>query len=92
MSESHLKHKISEDLKTSMRAQDKPKVATLRLIMAAFKQIEVDQRIELDDQHVLSIQNCSFWFGSPSCSVLYFSPKLSRKAVPARILTILNLP
>jgi len=50
-----LKDRILQDVKDAMRAKDKPRLATLRLITAAIKQIEVDKRIELDDEQVLSV-------------------------------------
>jgi len=50
-----LKARISEDVKQAMRAQDKPRLGVLRLISAAIKQREVDERIELDDAQVLSV-------------------------------------
>ncbi len=50
-----LKQRILDDVKTAMRAKDKPRLGTLRLITAAIKQREVDERIELDDTQVLTI-------------------------------------
>ena len=50
-----LKSQIQDDVKTAMRARDQKRLTALRLIMAAIKQIEVDKRIELDDQDVLAI-------------------------------------
>ena len=50
-----LKALIQDDLKQAMRAQDKAKVAALRLITAAIKQIEVDERIEINDDRCLII-------------------------------------
>lgn len=50
-----LKQRIQDDVKTAMKAKDKPRLATLRLITAAIKQREVDERIELDDTQVLGI-------------------------------------
>ena len=50
-----LKHRINEDVKSAMRNKDKERLATLRLILAAIKQIEVDKRIELDDPQVLAV-------------------------------------
>ena len=50
-----LKDRILQDVKDAMRAKDKPRLATLRLITAAIKQIEIDKRIELDDEQVLSV-------------------------------------
>jgi len=54
MSQSNLKHQLSEDMKTAMRAKDKARLGVIRLIMAAIKQREVDERIELDDSQVLA--------------------------------------
>lgn len=50
-----LKQRIQDDVKTAMRDKDKERLGTLRLITAALKQKEVDERIELDDAAVLSI-------------------------------------
>jgi hypothetical protein len=47
-----LKDRITQDVKDAMRARDKARLATLRLITAAIKQREVDERIELDDTQV----------------------------------------
>jgi uncharacterized protein YqeY len=52
---STIKGQIQEDMKTAMRSQDKERLATIRLILAAFKQREVDERIELTNEHVLAI-------------------------------------
>lgn len=50
-----LKSRLQEDMKNTMRAQDKKRLGVIRLIMAALKQVEVDERITLDDQRVLVI-------------------------------------
>lgn len=50
-----IKEQIQEDMKTAMRSQDKERLATIRLILAALKQREVDERIVLTDEHILSI-------------------------------------
>ncbi len=50
-----LKEKLSEDMKAAMRAKESEKLATIRLINAAIKQKEVDDRITLDDTAVLSV-------------------------------------
>lgn len=55
MAGSPIKDKITEDMKNAMRAQNKERLATIRLILAAFKQREVDERITLTDENVLSI-------------------------------------
>jgi uncharacterized protein YqeY len=47
--------RVSEDVKTAMKARDKERLAALRLIMADFKRVEVDERVELDDTRVLAI-------------------------------------
>lgn len=52
-----IKTKILEDMKTAMRNQEKDRLATIRLIMAAMKQREVDERIELSDEQILAILN-----------------------------------
>lgn len=54
---SPIKSKITEDMKTAMRAQEKERLATIRLILATTKQKEVDERIELNDEQVLAILN-----------------------------------
>jgi uncharacterized protein YqeY len=48
-----LKAQINEDMKTAMRAKDKERLGAIRLILAAIKQREVDERIELSDTQVL---------------------------------------
>ncbi|MEQ8288197.1 MAG: GatB/YqeY domain-containing protein [Gammaproteobacteria bacterium] len=50
-----IKSRISDDVKAAMRSKDKEKLGALRLIQAAFKQKEVDERIELDDQQAIAI-------------------------------------
>lgn len=55
MTTSAIKLRIEDDMKNAMRAQEKERLATIRLILAAFKQREVDERITLSDEHVLSI-------------------------------------
>ncbi|MBT5686015.1 MAG: GatB/YqeY domain-containing protein [Gammaproteobacteria bacterium] len=47
--------RVSAEVKVAMKARDKPRLGALRLIMADFKKIEVDERIELDDKRVLVI-------------------------------------
>ncbi|MCF8192875.1 MAG: GatB/YqeY domain-containing protein [Candidatus Methylopumilus sp.] len=49
-----LKAKISEDMKTAMRAKDSARLGAIRLLQAAIKQREVDERIELNDADVLA--------------------------------------
>ncbi len=52
---SALKQRITDDMKAAMKSGDKPRLGVIRLILAAIKQIEVDERIELDDERVLSV-------------------------------------
>lgn len=54
---SELSNKIIEDMKTAMREQDKARLATIRLAIAAMKQVEVDERKNLTDDDVLQILN-----------------------------------
>ena len=49
-----LKDRITEDMKNAMRAGEKERLATIRLILSAVKQREVDERITLDDSQVLA--------------------------------------
>ncbi|MFZ1908232.1 MAG: GatB/YqeY domain-containing protein [Burkholderiales bacterium] len=50
-----LKQRITEDMKAAMRAKDQPRLSAVRLLLAAMKQKEVDERVELTDADVLSI-------------------------------------
>ena len=50
-----IKERINNDLKDAMRARDKEKLAALRLVTAAIKQVEVDERIEIDETRMLVI-------------------------------------
>jgi uncharacterized protein YqeY len=50
-----IKDRILQDVKDAMRSRDKPRLATLRLITAAIKQQEIDERIELNDAQVLAL-------------------------------------
>ena len=52
---SELKTAIESAVKDAMRARDRARLATLRLVTAEFKRVEVDERIELDDARVLAI-------------------------------------
>ncbi|MFO1408049.1 MAG: GatB/YqeY domain-containing protein [Steroidobacteraceae bacterium] len=50
-----LKERITEDMKSAMRASDKERLSTIRMVQAAIKQREVDERITLDDAQVLAV-------------------------------------
>jgi uncharacterized protein YqeY len=52
---SPIKDRITEDMKTAMRAKDAPRLGTIRLLLAALKQKEVDERVVLDDAMVIAI-------------------------------------
>ena len=50
-----LKSRITDDMKSAMKAGDKDRLKVVRLAMAAIKQVEVDKRVELDDAAVLTV-------------------------------------
>ena len=50
-----LKERITDDMKAAMRAKDSARLGTIRLLTAAMKQKEVDERVELDDAMVIAI-------------------------------------
>jgi uncharacterized protein len=52
---SELKERIKDDMKASMKSGDKARLGVIRMVLAAIKQIEVDERIELDDARVLIV-------------------------------------
>ncbi|HWG10024.1 MAG TPA: GatB/YqeY domain-containing protein [Rhodanobacteraceae bacterium] len=52
---SALKTRLSDDMKSAMKGGDKQKLGTIRLVQAAIKQREVDERIQLDDAQVLAV-------------------------------------
>jgi hypothetical protein len=54
---SFLKQRIQEDMKAALRSQDKQRLSVVRLILAAIKQLEVDERIEVDDIRITHILN-----------------------------------
>lgn len=55
MSESPLKIKLTESMKAAMRAKDKERLGTIRLMLAEIKKVEVDERIDPDDTRITSI-------------------------------------
>ena len=50
-----LKERITEDMKAAMRAKDAPRLSAIRLLLAAMKQREVDERVQLADADVIAI-------------------------------------
>lgn len=55
MADSLIKARITDDMKSAMRAQNKDRLLTIRTILSEFKKIEVDERIELDDGRCLAV-------------------------------------
>ena len=55
MADAALKQRLSDEMKTAMRNKDKARLGVVRLALAAIKQREVDDRIELDDAQVLAV-------------------------------------
>ncbi|WP_428242301.1 GatB/YqeY domain-containing protein [Gynuella sp.] len=50
-----LKERLQEEMKSAMRAKDKDRLSTIRLMLAELKRVEVDERIELPDERILAI-------------------------------------
>ena len=50
-----LKIRINEDMKSALRAKDAPRLSAIRLLLAAVKQREIDERVELDDAEVTAV-------------------------------------
>ncbi len=55
MSDSQLKSRLTADMKTAMKAGEKDRLAVIRLMLSAIKQVEVDERIEVDDARVTAV-------------------------------------
>lgn len=55
MSTAPLKQRLTDEMKAAMKGGDKPRLGVIRLILAAIKQVEVDERIELDDNRILAV-------------------------------------
>ncbi|MCH8175832.1 MAG: GatB/YqeY domain-containing protein [Proteobacteria bacterium] len=55
MSDSALKQEITEAMKDAMRARDKPRLGTIRLALSEIKRVEVDERIDPDDNRIIVI-------------------------------------
>ncbi len=55
MSDTSLKQQLTADMKSAMKAKDKQRLTTIRLILSALKQVEVDERIEVDDERLIII-------------------------------------
>lgn len=54
---SELKDQITEAMKDAMRAKDKQRLGTIRLILADMKRIEVDERIELENERIITVMD-----------------------------------
>jgi len=50
-----LKNRIKDDMKSAMKAKEKGRLNVIRMILAAIKQVEVDERIELDDARIIVV-------------------------------------
>ena len=55
MSDSPLKQTITDAMKNAMRAKDKPRLGTIRLVLSEIKRVEVDERIDPDDERIIGI-------------------------------------
>ena len=55
MADAELKQRITAAMKDAMRAKDKPRLGVIRLVMAEFKRIEVDERIDLGEARILAV-------------------------------------
>jgi len=55
MSTAPLKQQLTDEMKATMKSGDKPRLGVIRLILSAIKQVEVDERIELDDNRILAV-------------------------------------
>jgi len=55
MTDTTLKSRLQSDMKSSMKSHDKPRLLVIRLMLAAITQIEVDERIELDDDRIIAV-------------------------------------
>ena len=55
MSENNLKAQLQSDMKSSMKSGDKSRLLVIRTMLAAIKQIEIDERIELDDARIVAV-------------------------------------
>ena len=51
----NLKTRVTDDMKAAMRAKDSARLSTIRLLLAAIKQREVDERVELDDTEIVAV-------------------------------------
>jgi uncharacterized protein YqeY len=52
---SELKQRIESDMKTAMRAKDKRRLGIIRLAMSEYKRIEIDERVEVDDERIIRV-------------------------------------
>ncbi len=55
MADSALKQRLVTDMKAAMKSGDKPRLAVIRMMLAAIKQVEVDERIDLDETRTISV-------------------------------------
>jgi len=85
-----IKEQILEDIKTAMRAKDSSRLSTLRLVAAAIKQKEVDERISLDDAAVISVLEKMVKQRKDSISQFQAGGREDLVAIEAAELTVLS--
>jgi len=86
-----IKEQILEDIKTAMRAKDSSRLSTLRLVAAAIKQKEVDERISLDDAAVISVLEKMVKQRKDSISQFQAGGREDLVAIEAAELTVLSV-
>ena len=89
MSES-LKDRIQEDMKTAMRSKDTERLGTIRLLLAAIKQREVDERITLSDLDIINIINKMLKQRAESCTQFQTAGRLELLAKEQKEIDVLT--
>ena len=84
-----LKEKINEDMKSAMRSKDVALLGTIRLIQAAIKQKEVDERILVDDSSIISIIEKMLKQRNDSIEAFKNSPRL--KSIESKQIIVKNV-
>ena len=85
-----LKVQITEDMKNAMRAKDSVRLGTIRLLLAAVKQREVDERVELDDAAVIAIVDKLIKQRKDSITAFTQADRLDLAAIEAAEMTVLT--
>ena len=76
-----LKEKITEDMKSAMRSKESSKLGVIRLLLAAMKQKEVDERVDLNDDDILKIIEKMLKQRRDSIEAFSISPAISSRTV-----------